>query len=214
MTSLPRLLVDIVADPVCPWCYVGLKSFAAARADLAKTFDLLPRYRPYQLNPDTPAGGADRNAYYAKKFPDRALRDRMRIRLTEAAREAGAPFDPATPKRLPNTLAAHRVLRWAHFTGRQDSVATALYDGYWREGEDIGDIRTLARLAATAGMDEADAAARLETDEDAEIVAREAEAFRAAGVRGVPIFIVNEKTGFSGALPPASLAKALKQAAA
>ena len=42
----------------------------------------------------------------------------------------------------------------------------------------------------------------------------EADAFRGAGVSGVPTFIVNERTGFAGALPPARLADALRQAAA
>lgn len=213
MTSRPRLLVDIVADPVCPWCYVGLKSFAAARADLADAYEVAARYRPYQLNPDMPTEGADRQTYYEKKFPDAAFQAQVQTRLAEAAREAGAPFDPALPTRLPNTLAAHRVLRWAYLAGCQEAMAAAIYDGYWLYGEDVGDTATLARLARLAGMNEAETAARLKAGEDAEIVTREAEAFRTAGVSGVPTFIVNEKTGFSGALPPPSLAAALSRAA-
>ncbi|MEL7488028.1 MAG: DsbA family oxidoreductase [Pseudomonadota bacterium] len=210
----PRLLVDIVSDPVCPWCFVGLNAFFIAKETLSETHDVVARLRPYQLNPDTPLEGADRRAYYAKKFPDPAFRDDMRAQLMAAAEDAGAPFDPMGPTHLPNTLAAHRVLRWAHFDGLHEALARRLYEAFWLENADIGDAETLAGLAADVGMDGAQIGADLATEKDAKAVAAEAQAFRNAGVSGVPTFIVNEKTGFSGALPPEKLSAALKDAAA
>lgn len=214
MTGPARLLVDLVSDPVCPWCYVGLNSYGLAAKILSKDFDVLTRFRAYQLNPDTPAEGADRRAYYERKFPDPAVREAMRARLMEAARNAGFDFDPALPARLPNTLNAHRVIRWAHFEGRQVAVAAALYRGFWEEDADLGDDETLAQLAGDAGMNAREIIRRLRAGEDEEAVRREAADFAAAGVSGVPTFIVNERTGFSGALPPAELAQALQRAAA
>ena len=61
MTEKPRLIVDIVSDFVCPWCYVGLHSYKAAEVALAGEFAIAPRFRAYQLNPDTPAQGVDRH---------------------------------------------------------------------------------------------------------------------------------------------------------
>ncbi len=214
MTERARLLVDIVADPVCPWCYVGLKSFMAAKERLKDEFIVLPRIRAYQLNPDTPAEGVDRQAYYAKKFPDAAQRAQMIHQLKAAALGAGFAFEPSKPAHLPNTLKAHQIIRLAHFDGAQERLALALYAAYWDEGRDIGDEETLTAIAAEAGLDAENARQDLKNPKSAAEVKSEAEAFRHAGVTGVPTFIVNERTGFAGALPPARLADSLRQAAA
>lgn len=209
----PRVLVDIVSDPVCPWCYVGLKSFGIARDWLADEFIILPRIRAYQLNPDTPAEGVDRRAYYAKKFPDEKQRAEMVHQLKAAAAGAGFAFDPLIPTHLPNTLKAHQLIRLAHFDGAQERLAAALYAAYWDEGADIGADEILITIAAEAGLDADNARRDLSNEKSAAEIKAEADAFRQAGVTGVPTFIVNERTGFSGALPPARLAEALRQAA-
>ncbi|MEL7491367.1 MAG: DsbA family oxidoreductase [Pseudomonadota bacterium] len=207
-----QLVVDLVSDPVCPWCYVGLHSWACAKAALQDDFEIITRMRPYQLNPDTPIAGIDRAAYYERKFPDAAFRHEMRVRLIDAAKEAGVVFDPSIPKVLPNTLRAHRVLRWAHFEGRHETLATRLYAAFWEKGADLGDTDVLCTLAADAGMDAEDVRKKLDGETDAALVAGEAEALRSAGVTGVPTFIINEKTGFSGALPSEKLAAAVRHA--
>ncbi len=209
----PRMLVDIVADPVCPWCYVGLKSFLLARDRIKDRFIVLPRIRAYQLNPDTPMEGADRRAYYAKKFPDEAQRAQMVHLLKAAAAGAGFTFDPLLPTHLPNTLKAHQLIRLAHFDGAQEPLALALYTAFWDEGADIGDEETLVAIASKAGLDPDNARRDLQNPESADEIKSEADAFRQAGVSGVPTYIVNERNGFAGALPPARLADALIAAA-
>ena len=209
----PRLLVDIVSDPVCPWCYVGLKSFQRARDRIAEEFHVLPRIRAYQLNPDTPLEGVDRVAYYAKKFPDETKREEMIHALKAAAVGAGFAFDPLKPTHLPNTLKAHQLIRLAHYDGAQERLADLLYSAYWDRGADIGDAQTLAEIASDAGLDADNARRIFSDDENAAEIRAEAGAFQKAGVTGVPTYIVNERTGFSGALPPARLADALRQAA-
>lgn len=214
MTEKPRLLVDIVADPVCPWCYVGLRSFLKAKETLSSAFDVLPRFRAYELNPDTPEAGADRVAYYDRKFPDKEQRAALVEALVASAKEAGFAFDPLRPTWLPNTLKAQQVIRWAHLEGLQEAAALALYEAYWDESADLGDAAVLAAAAGNAGMNADAVREKLDSGVDRKAVRQEAAAFRQAGVSGVPTFIVNERTGFSGALPPDRLAAALKQAAA
>ncbi len=212
MTEKPRLLVDIVADPVCPWCYVGLRGFLAAKESLSTTFDILPRFRAYQLNPNTPKDGTDRLKYYEKKFPDTDKRATLIRTLVTAAKESGFEFDPMLPKRLPNTLSAQQVMRWSHHEGLQEPFAIALYQSFWDGGADIGDANVLVEIAASVGMDAAVIRHDIENAVDRDAVAAEASAFSRAGVSGVPTFIVNEQTGFSGAMPPTRLAAALVQA--
>lgn len=212
-TDRPRLLVDIVADPVCPWCYVGLKSFQHARDQLADEFQVLPRIRAYQLNPDTPESGVDRVAHYAKKFPDETQRAEMVHALKAAAIGAGFKFDPLLPRWLPNTLRAHQLIRLAHYNGAQERLAGILYSAYWDDGADIGNEQILIAIGEQAGLTADAVSATLNNRDNAAAVKTEADHFRQAGVSGVPTFILNERTGFSGALPPARLAGALKEAA-
>lgn len=209
----PRLLIDIVSDPVCPWCYVGLKSFQSARTRISEEFQLLPRIRAYMLNPDTPAEGVDRAAYYDKKFPDKEKREEMIMALKAAALGAGFKFDPSIPKRLPNTAKAHQLIRLAHFDGAQERLAEKLYSAYWDDGADIGEDEVLLKIADDAGLDVENAKRDLQSAKSKNDVLAEAEAFKRAGVTGVPTYIINERDGFSGAVPPDRMAAAFRQAA-
>ncbi|MBB4658835.1 DsbA family oxidoreductase [Parvularcula dongshanensis] len=208
------LTIDLVTDPVCPWCYVGHVALGWPLIALSMEGPVALRYRPYRLAPDTPPGGMDRKAALKRKVPDAGQRAAMTEALKEAMRDAGVSFDPDRPEWLPDTLDAHRVIRWAHEDNLQRDVAGAIFEAYWQRGEDIGDRTVLSRLAGRAGMDADEVAARLETQEDRTDVAEEAAAFRAGGVGGVPAFIVNEEAGFEGALPRAQMLDAIRQLAA
>ncbi|MEO1253134.1 MAG: DsbA family oxidoreductase [Pseudomonadota bacterium] len=212
-SARPRLVIDIVSDPVCPWCFVGFKSFQAARERLATDYQILPRLRAYLLNPGTPEAGVDRAAHYENKFPDKARREEMAHTLRAAAVGAGFKFDPAKPTVLPNTIKAQQVIRWAHYNGAQERVAGAIFSAYWEEGADIGDRAVLGDIAASSGLDLENALSVMDSAKSKNEILAESEAFRRTGVTGVPTFIVNERTGFSGALPPARLAAALREAA-
>lgn len=208
---MKTLVVDVVSDIVCPWCYVGVKSLLAARDALKDEYAIAVRFRPYQLNPDVPAAGVDRHAYYARKFPDAAKLAAGREAIRANARASGFDFDPAAPPRLPNTLKAHQLIAAAEAAGVQTAMTLALYEAFWARLADIGDDETLAAIAEDVGLARADAIATL--DRTGPTVAAEAEAWRRAGVSGVPTFIVGERTGFSGGMPPLSMTAALKEAA-
>jgi predicted DsbA family dithiol-disulfide isomerase len=208
-----RMLIDMVADPVCPWCYVGLMSLRRSREALAAEFDIETRFRAYELNPDVPENGVDRQDFYRRRFPDAARLAAAREAIKEAAEGAGFSFDPALPPLLPNTRRAHQLLRFAHRSGRQDETAGNLYAAFWRDLRDIGNRAALAQIAATSGLDRDAAIRAIESADEAAAAAAEAQAFRRAGVSAVPTFIVNEKFGFSGGLPPDRLAAALRRAA-
>ena len=104
-------------------------------------------------------------------------------------------------------------MRWAHYEGLHENLAAKLYAAFWDDGADIGDVETLVRLAGEVGLNADEVKEKLDHGADAETVAEEAQGFRAAGITGVPTFIVNERTGFSGALPPQQLEDAIRKAA-
>jgi len=158
------MIIDIVSDAICPWCYIGKRRLERALA-MAPQPDLQIGWRPFQLNPDMPLEGMDRQEYLRLKFGDRAG-GRMYQAVEEAGRAEGIPFNFDRIRRTPNTLLVHRLIRYAAREGHQDDVVEAAFRAYFVEGEDIGQVDTLVRLTEGIGMDGARVRAYLESDED------------------------------------------------
>jgi predicted DsbA family dithiol-disulfide isomerase len=193
--------LDILSDPICPWCFIG-----KARLDQAlinhPDHPFTIEWHPFQLNPTMPAGGMDRREYLETKFGGRANALKVYGAIAEAAEESGLEIDFAAIKRTPNTLDAHRLIHWAGIEGRQTAVVTALFKAYFQEGKDIEDPATLRAIAEGAEMD-GDMIARLLASEAdrADIIARDTHA-RQRGVNSVPTFIVANTHVGPGAQPP------------
>lgn len=198
--------IDVFSDVICPWCYVGkrrLERALAARPDLAGRAAL--QWRAFQLNPDMPAEGLDRQLYLRLKFGDPSGARRIYRAVEEAGKEEGIAFDFEAIRRTPNTIAAHRLIRFAGRLGRQDAMVEALFAGYFLQGEDLGQAETLLRLAEAAGLPAEEAARFLAGQEEAEAVRAEDRSARQAGITGVPCFVVAGRYALPGAQPPEAL---------
>ena len=216
---LGAVVVDVVSDVVCPWCYIGKRRLEAAIAKVRESNPDLPfqvRWHAFQLNPDLPADGVDRKAYLEAKFggPERAKQIYERVRA--AGRSVGIPFDFDAIERQPNTLQAHRLVAWAQ--SRSEGDADALVEGLFRanfiEGRFVGSIDELVAIATAAGYGPADADAFLRSDAlRAEVAQSDARA-REIGIGGVPFFIFDGKTAVSGAQEPAAIVEAIAKARA
>lgn len=202
--------LDIISDPVCPWCYIGKSNLdRALGAHAAAPFEI--HWRPYQLNPDMPPEGMDRQTYLKTKFGGAENAGRIYHRIEEAAREAGLDVDFGRIGRAPNTLDAHRLIRWALAQGVQSAVVDELFRRYFELGEDISDPGVLRAAAEAAGMDGAATARLLEGDVDRAEVRAEAEEGRAMGVTGVPTFLLGGKYVLTGAQPAETWEKVIEE---
>ncbi len=192
--------LDIFSDPICPWCYIG-KTLLDRALESRPEHPFAVEWHPFQLNPTMPAEGMDRRAYLEGKFGGKLQAVEVYARIAEAARAAGLDINFEAITRTPNTLDAHRLIHWAGLEGRQGAVNGALFRAYFRDGRDIGDHATLAKIAGEAGMDEAATARLLATDADRDdLIARDADA-RQKGLTGVPGFLVAQQYLLSGAQP-------------
>ena len=207
------IVIDIVSDVVCPWCYVGKKHLEKALLEIVE-HEVVIRWHPFQLDPTIPQSGLDRKTYMRQKFGDDGRLKAAHERLEALGVENGIDFQFDAITRSPNTLDAHRLIRWAGEAGLQDTMVEALFQSYFEEGRDIGDHAVLALIAERAGL-EADAIARrLETDDDKDDIRNEINEASRIGVTGVPFFILAQKLAVSGAQPANVLIDAIRQAMA
>jgi predicted DsbA family dithiol-disulfide isomerase len=202
--------IDIYSDIVCPWCYVGKRRLE--RALISVDGDVHVTWRPFQLNPTMPLDGMDRKAYLEAKFGSLEAFGRMEEQLLAAGKVERIPFAFEKIQRTPNTFAAHRLIWYAAQQMKQDDVVEALFRGYFLEGKDIGDLKTLARVAAEAGLDWTETEEFLSSHKGVVEVKAEEAIGRRLGIRGVPYFVLNGSISISGAQPPDIFVCAFQQA--
>ena len=211
MTDTVKL--DIMSDPICPWCYIG-KAYLdrALTAHPDHPFEI--EWHPFQLNPDMPKAGMDRRTYLENKFGGKEGAVKAYAPVVEHAQNAGLKIDFEGMKRTPNTIDAHRLIHWAGIEGRQTAAVSALFRAYFVDARDIGDAEVLADIADSIEMDASLVTRLLQTDADIEdIRARDAHS-RQMGVTSVPTFIVGGQHAVPGAQPPELWAKVISELAA
>lgn len=193
--------LDIMSDPICPWCYIGKTHLDRALAD-HPDHPFTIEWHPFQLNPDMPAEGMDRRAYLEGKFGGKEGAVRAYAPVVEHAQQAGLNINFEGMKRTPNTLNAHRLIHWAGIEGRQTAAVSALFTAYFVDARDIGDAEVLADIADSIEMDAAVVARLLASDVDAEDIRKRDAHSRQMGISSVPTFIVAGKHAVPGAQPP------------
>lgn len=193
--------LDILSDPICPWCYIG-------KAQLDRALEQRPdhpfavEWHPFQLNPEMPAEGMDRRAYLEAKFGGKQGAFEAYKPVVEHAAKAGLEIEFDKIETVPNTLDAHRLIHWAGIEGKQTPVVSALFRAYFKEGRDIGAPEVLADIADSAGLDAAAILKLLASDADAEAIRERDTHSREMGVSSVPTFIVASQHAVPGAQPP------------
>ncbi len=192
--------LDIVSDPVCPWCYIGITTLNLALAE-RPDHPFTMEWHPFQLNPEMPPGGMERRAYLEAKFGGKEGAVEAYLPVAERAAALGLEIAFDAISRTPNTLDAHRLIHWAGIEGCQVPAAMALFRAYFEEGRDIGDLDVLADLADGLGLDAAVIRKLLHSDADLDAIrARDAQ-FRQMGVTAVPTVIVAGEHAVPGAQP-------------
>ena len=142
-----RVEVVITSDFICPWCLVGERRLRKAIATLPSDITVSLAFRPFELNPDMPPEGRDRESYRVAKF-GLARSQAMDAQMTELGRAEGISFAYDKITRTPSTFAAHRLMWLAEREGEPEKLADLLFTAYFSKAEDIGDPAVLARLAA------------------------------------------------------------------
>ena len=207
----PFIKIDVFADIVCPWCFIGTRRLLKVLADTPSVKTEVV-YRAFLLDPSTPPEGADLRERLKAKYGGDP--DQMFGRVEEAARQTGIPLDFSKVRRTVSTVKAHTLLRHAADRDTQLPLADALYGAYFLEGRDIGQDDVLVELAAQHGFSAQEARELLLDSDELALTAEEARQASEAGIQGVPFFIFDGKFAISGAQPEQSFHTALSEATA
>lgn len=210
--SQSSLSIDLFSDLSCPWCYIGwtaLKHAVRSRPELA----VHVAWRPFLLHPDLPPEGIERGPYIAAMTaadPERIHKSAEVLRAT--AEQLDLPLDLTAPKRVSNTVNAHRLIHWAAGQGSAEAIIDALFTAYWVDGADLGDTALLVEIAAAAGLDGPLVADLLASGADLDVVEKQHEAAVAIGIRGVPAAIFAKSAVVMGAETPEGYTRAIDAA--
>jgi len=202
--------IDIYSDLICPWCFIGkrrldevLSSPAGEGVEIA--------WRPFQLYPGLPKEGVDRAEFFKVRYGPDADPAKTPGRIREEARSVGIEFNYAAVERVPNTLAGHRLLEKC-VGDRQHVLAEALFQAYFCDGQDVGDLDVLADVAGSVGFDRDEMKAFLAGGEGENEVLELIAAARDDGMAGVPCFVLAGRFSIPGAQPVDTMTKFIERA--
>jgi len=203
-----RLAVEVVFDLVCPWCFLGtrrLRRALRARPDVLAEI----QWRPFLLNPDIAPGGVPRQEYLVRKFGGEERARRLHATIAELGRAEGVPFRFERIRRIPASLDAHRLVRFAGYDGQADAMVDALFTAYFADGADIGSHDVLLGIAAALGLGTVATRRFLASGTDADTVHADNLRAHRLGINGVPCFVVAGRHAIAGAQEPEVLERLL-----
>ena len=188
-----QLKIDIVSDVVCPWCAIGYKKLSKAMEDLNEEILFEVNWKPYELHPEIPTEGFNKEEYYKIRFGNsNGSRDRFN-HITEEGKKAGLEFNFDKSKNLPNTFLAHRLLWFSRSKDMQDVIAEALFHAYFTEGRDIGSINELISISTENGLQKSEIKDFFKTDVGSDEILREELRAKEMKIFSVPTYIFNKK---------------------
>lgn len=205
------LHVEVIADLVCPFCYIGKRRLDQAMHAVRGPSDV--SWYPYQLNPDMPEDGMSLEEYLSMRFGSAANVQPVLDQLAADARDENIELRFDRIDHVPNTLRAHQLMYLAETQHKdQSALAEELMTAFFRRGENIGDPEILIELGTRHGL-AADHGARVIDDDSVRqiVLSREAQV-RSSGIAGVPGFLLNRRLLVIGAQDKDTLVNAFDRA--
>lgn len=193
--------IDIIADYVCPWCYLGYTRLKQAIDQLGEDYRFQIKWQPFELHPDIPKEGVERELYLTQKFGSQERLNEASHALQQIGKEEGLEYNFSEKDRIPNTILAHQLATKANKLNLGTQTALSLFQAYFTHGKDIGNKEVLREIARDVGMNEADIETLFD-ETDTNITSQKLKKLRSLGIQSVPTYVINDKYMIQGAHTP------------
>lgn len=211
VTPTASLHVEMIADFVCPFCFLGKRRLDAALGAVEGPSEV--SWYPFQLNPELPAGGMPFETYLTQRFGGRDNIEPILEHLALEGAADGIRFDFNRIHHVPNTLPAHQVMHVAESLGLDPvRLGEAFMSAFFEEGRNIGERNVLIDLAHQVGMSAHDTRRALGSDQARQAVLTQEAQVRASGLNAAPGFLMNRRLLVVGAQPIDNLVNAFDRA--
>jgi len=209
--SPATLQVDVIADLICPWCYLGKRRLDEALS--AVHGPSLVSWYPFQINPAMPQAGMALDEYLEKRFGSSEKLQSAMDELTLIGKAEGIEFNFDRLTRVPNTLDAHRLMKLAEAEKIDpSSLAESILSGFFESGLDLTDRDVLIGIGDGSGLSRTEINNTLDSELSRSIVLSQEAQVRQSGVSGVPDFLINKRLLAIGAQSTESLVSVFDRA--
>lgn len=195
------LLIDVYADIVCPWCFIGFRRLNAAVESTGRADDIAISHRPFMIHPDAPPEGIDLWTMLERKY--RTDLQRLFERVEAAAPETGIPLNLSKQRRTYSAIAAHTLLRHAGQRGTQRALIDALFTAYVLHAKNISEPDVLTTIATRHGFSADEVTPLVQDPNESALTRQEVKDAVLRGIRSVPVFLLNNHHLLAGAQPEA-----------
>ena len=199
--------INVFADTICGWCFIGhanlnnaLKKFPNIKFDI--------HHVPFQLNPDMPNKGISREKYLEIKFGGKDSATPIYENMKLKAKESGMNFNLDKIKKTPNTVLSHLLINLSEQFNIQNEIIDKIYQSYFIDGFDIGDINILINIAKQNNISK-DVFKDFINEKNIENVNSKILVAKEKGINGVPFFEIG-KDFISGAQSSIQLESVIK----
>ncbi|MFC4807864.1 DsbA family oxidoreductase [Paenibacillus sp. GCM10023250] len=205
-----NVTIDVYLDTVCPWCRMGTASLRAALEMLPEGKTATIRYHAFQLNPGIRPEGEDYRKIMIGRLGGTAQFEARMKQYNETGAHFGLTYNMDLVKVTPNTTLSHQLIALTP-PELQSELIERLFTAYFEQGVNLGDADELAAIAAASGVtdDPATLKNRLLQGEGLDHVEEGQRSAQKLGIRGVPYYIINERTALTGLQSPADLVRAI-----
>jgi len=201
------MIIKVFADTICGWCFIGQTKLNKALKKFPETkFEI--KHVPFQLNPDMPQEGIERDQYLKIKFGGKKFAQPMYDRMTEEAEKEDLNFNLNNINKTPNTVLSHLLIRLAEQTNVQNHLKEKIYHSYFVEGLDIGNKEVLIKIGKYFGIKE-DVINNFFNSDNIKKVNSYIDIAKEKKINGVPFFEIG-KDFISGAQTSADLESVIK----
>jgi predicted DsbA family dithiol-disulfide isomerase len=175
--------ITVFSDYICPFCFIGTETLRKVQPDVPP---FTVEWKGFQIHPEYPATGIlveQRAAQFGKERYQAIWRN-----ITAMAEGIGLAM--RQPHVLTNSLLALEATEYAKDEGKASEFSRAMYQAYFQDGQNIGEIEVVLDIAQQVGLDAAVVREHVQAGTYSERLKTAQQEAHTLGVSGVPTFIV------------------------